>query len=41
MQQSRLLWDALVRALGGKLEAGPGLEPGKSRGEGRRGLEDE
>lgn len=41
MQQGGLLWDAVLRALQGKLEAGPGLKPGRSREKGRKGLEDE
>lgn len=41
LQQGWLLWDTVGRALGGRLEAGPGQTPGKSRGKGRRGLEDE
>lgn len=41
LQQGWLLWDTVGRALGGRLEAGLGQKPGKIRGKGRGGLEDE
>ena len=41
LQQGWLLWDTVGRALGGRLEPGLGQKPGKIRGKGRGGLEDE